>query len=130
VGLISRALEARGMPTLTMSCLYEAALAYKPPRPVFLDFPIGCPSGKPNEPTLQRDILRSALELAPAFGDPWQIRQLPHQWSPDGSRAWEEEVRNLYRNAANIVAAHTADHRARGESLLGKEREFSLRCYC
>ena len=36
-------------------------MAFKPPRTVFLDFPLGCPAGKPNEPELQRMILRVRL---------------------------------------------------------------------
>jgi hypothetical protein len=28
----------------------------------------------------------------------------------------------------STVAAHSADHRARGESLLGREEEFVIRC--
>ena len=42
-------------------------MAFKPPRTVFLDFPLGCPAGKPNEPELQRMILRAVLEAAPLF---------------------------------------------------------------
>src|SRR3970282_2165386 len=46
---------------LCMSTLWEASMSFKPPRTVFLDFPLGCPAGKPNEPDLQREILRAAL---------------------------------------------------------------------
>jgi hypothetical protein len=114
-----------------MSCLYETALAFKPPRTVFLDFPLGCPAGKPNMPEQQRDILRSALGLAPTFGTDWEVKPLPHQWSPDGSRDWEETVRRAYHDELHIVQTHGERHQAvRGESLLGKEKEFALRCYC
>ena len=105
-------------------------MAFKPPRTVFLDFPVGCPAGKPNEPELQRQILRSALNEVPAFDLPWKIVELPFQWSADGRRDWEEEVRELYRKGLDTVSRHVADHQARGESLLEKEKEFSLRCNC
>jgi hypothetical protein len=101
-------------------------MAFKPPRTVFLDFPLGCPAGKPNEPELQRNILRAA----PLFGAPWRIVQLPFQWSEDGSRDWEESVRELYRKGLGTVANHVADHQARGESLLDQEKEFTIRCNC
>jgi len=91
-----------------------------------LDFPIGCPEGKPNEPEQQREILRAALREAPPFSEPWRIHELPFQWSPDGSRDWEEIVKDLYRKGVETVAAH----RARGESLAGREREFAIRCNC
>ena len=118
------------MPTLSMTCLLEVSQAFKPPRTVFLDFPMGCPAGKPGEPELQREILRSALKAAPEFGTPWKIFELPFQWSTDGSREWEAEVRELYRRGLATVSAHIADHQKRGESLDGREQEFTLRCNC
>jgi hypothetical protein len=76
-------------------------------------------------------ILRAALEAAPVFGEPWRIVQLPFQWSEDGNRDWEESVRELYRKGIGTVAfAHVADHQVRGESLVGQEREFAVRCSC
>jgi D-proline reductase (dithiol) PrdB len=130
--VIARALEARGLPTLSMSVLLEAAEEAKPPRTCFLDFPLGCPAGKPHEAEQQREILRSALKLAPDFdGQPWHIKSLPFQWSADGSRAWEEEVSDLYRNGGlKIVMAHRDEHHKQGESLVGREREFAIRCNC
>lgn len=118
------------MPTLSMSTLWEVSTAFKPPRTVFLDFPLGCPAGKPNEPKLQREILRAALAVAPAFALPWKILELPFQWSADGQRDWEEDVKELYRKGLSTVSRHVTDHQAIGESLLDKEKEFSLRCNC
>jgi D-proline reductase (dithiol) PrdB len=130
--VIARALEARGLPTLSMSVLLESAEEAKPPRTCFLDFPLGCPAGKPHEAEQQREILRSALKLASNFdGQPWHIKSLPFLWSSDGSRAWEEEVSELYRNGGlKIVMAHRDAHHERGESLVGREREFAIRCNC
>jgi D-proline reductase (dithiol) PrdB len=114
-----------------MSTLWEVSMAFKPPRTVFLDFPLGCPAGKPNEPELQREILRAALAAAPVFdAAAWKIAELPFQWSADGQRDWEEEVRELYRRGLRTVSRHVADHQAIGESLLDRENEFSLRCNC
>jgi D-proline reductase (dithiol) PrdB len=132
VGLIARALEARGLPTLSMSVLWEASESIKPPRTCFLDFPLGCPAGKPHQAVQQREILRAALELAPQF-EPrhWQMKTLPFQWSLDGSRAWEKEVHDLYRSGGiKTVLAHQQAHRVHGESLEGREREFVIKCNC
>lgn len=118
------------MPTLSMSTLWEVSMAFKPPRTVFLDFPLGCPAGKPNERELQHKILRAALAAAPAFASPWKILQLPFQWAADGRRDWEENVKELYRQGLSTVSRHVADHQALGESLLDNETEFSLRCNC
>jgi hypothetical protein len=79
---------------------------------------------------LQRNILRAALEAAPRFGAPWRIAALPFHWFQDGRRDWEETVKELYRKGLSTVSAHVADHQARGESLLGREQEFAIRCNC
>lgn len=130
--VIARALEARGLPTLSMNVLWEAGQEMKPPRACFLDFPLGCPAGKPHEPVQQREILRMALKLTPEFSsEHWEMKTLPFQWSADGSRAWEKEVDDLYRNGGmNIVLQHIAAHKFKGESLVGREREFAVKCNC
>ena len=130
MGLIARALEARGLPTLSTSCLWEVSEAFKPPRTCFLDFPLGCPAGRPNDPEGQRALLRAALAAAPSFGGPWRMEWLPVQWSADGSREWEETVREVYRRGVSVVQAHGAAHGAKGESLIGQERAFAIRCNC
>jgi hypothetical protein len=133
VGLIARALEARGLPTLSMSVLWEDTEPIKPPRTCFLDFPLGCPVGRPHQPDMQRDVLRAALKAAPEFEkEPWHIKTLPFQWSPDGSRAWEQEVEDLYIHSGGLkmAAAHIREHKGKGESLVGREREFSAQWNC
>ncbi len=106
--------------------------AVKPPRTCFLDFPLGCPGGKPHEYEQQREILRAAFNAAPAFReDAWAMQTLPFQWSPDGGRAWEGEIEELYRTQGlAMVAAHQGEHAARGELLVGREKEFAIRCNC
>lgn len=131
-GIIARALEARGLPTLSMNVLWEAGEEIKPPRTCFLDFPLGCPAGKPHQAKQQRDILRAALDLAPQFApNHWEMRALPFQWSADGSRDWEREVDNLYRNSGiGTVLSHRREHDRQGEILMGREREFAVKCNC
>jgi len=118
------------LPTLNLSTVWDITSAIKPPRACFLDFPIGCPAGKPNEPEMQRQILKAVLKQAPMFNDTWRIYDLPFQWSEDGSRAWEEELKKIYRAGLRTVQAHVADHTARGESLVGQEKDFAVRCNC
>ena len=131
-GIIARALEARGLPTLSTSVLWEMSAAVKPPRTCFLDFPLGCPAGRPHEAEQQRAILRRTFELAGSF-DPanWAMQTLPFAWSPDGDRSWETTTDDLYRNGGLAIAsAHMAAHAAVGESLVGQERAFAIRCNC
>jgi hypothetical protein len=115
-----------------MSVLWEASENVKPPRTCFLDFPLGCPAGRPGQSTQQREILRAALESSRVFAtEQWQMKTLPFQWAEDGDRSWEEEVYRLYREGGiTTVLKHQAAHRNQGESLTGREREFAIRCNC
>lgn len=131
-GIIARALEARGLPTIGTSVLWEMSAGVKPPRTFFLDFPLGCPAGKPHEAGQQREILRSVFREAHAFdGQPWSMRPLPFQWNADGSRDWETMTDDLYRNGGLAITDHHMDQHGRvGESLIGNERAFAIRCNC
>lgn len=43
-GVLARALERRGLPTTSLTTLYRHAMAVKPPRATFLDFPSAAPA--------------------------------------------------------------------------------------
>lgn len=77
--------------------------------------------------------MASALGLAersdPA-GTPWALCPLPFTFAADGGREWEEDVRQLYRDKYGVLASHVADHTARGQSLVGEEQDFVVRCNC
>jgi D-proline reductase (dithiol) PrdB len=131
-GLIARGLEARGLPTISTSTLWEMSAAVKPPRTCFLDFPLGCSAGRPHEPAQQRDILRNVFELARAF-DPndWAMKTLPFQFSADGNRDWEALTDDIYRSGGlTVTDRHMAAHGRVGESLVGNERAFAVKCNC
>jgi D-proline reductase (dithiol) PrdB len=130
--IIARALEARGLPTISTSVLWEMSAAVKPPRTCFLDFPLGCPAGKPHAAAQQRDILRRTLQLAAEFDpDNWAMKSLPFQWDVDGNRDWENATEELYRGGGiKITDRHMAAHASIGESLLGNERAFAIKCNC
>ena len=115
---------------MSLSTVWDITAAVKPPRACFLDFPIGCPAGKPHKAELQCAILTAVLRQAPKFGADWAMHELPFQWSADGSRQWEEELKELYRRGLGTVDAHVTEHSRRGESLLGQETEFAIRCNC
>jgi D-proline reductase (dithiol) PrdB len=129
--VIARALEARGMPTITTSTSWEMTAQYKPPRVAWLDFPLGCSAGRPHAVEQQREILRTLLALVPEFGDPWEIKRLPFTFEPDGSRAWVDEMDRLFLGEAHdVVIKNVADHRKYGDNLQGREQEFVIRCNC
>lgn len=63
VGLIQRAIEYAGITTVSISLLREITEKIRPPRALFVPFPLGYPLGEPNNPDLQTRILRAAFAL-------------------------------------------------------------------
>ena len=64
-----------------------------PPRAAFVDHPVGRTFGPPNDRRRNQIVLRKALAKLPKFTRPGGIRDIGCQWSADGSRAWEDELR-------------------------------------
>ena len=64
-----------------------------PPRAAFVDHPVARTFGSPHDRVRGETILNAALEELPRFTRPGEIRDLHCQWLPDGSRAWEVELR-------------------------------------
>ncbi|MEV0069090.1 hypothetical protein [Amycolatopsis sp. NPDC050768] len=131
-GVLARAIERRGLPTTSLTTLHRAASAVKAPRATFLDFPLGCPCGRPREAEQQRAIVRAAVETGAAVdpADEWSLRRLPFQWAADGGRDWEALVTDLYRVDNEIRGSVRANLNAHVMTLEGQEKEFTIRCAC
>lgn len=65
VGLIQRAIEYMGITTVSLSLLREITEKIRPPRTLFVPFPLGYPLGEANNTELQTCIIRTALTLLP-----------------------------------------------------------------
>lgn len=63
VGLVARAIEAAGIPTMTLAVVKDVVESVRPPRVALYDGEFGCVAGKPNWPEHQRRILDEALRL-------------------------------------------------------------------
>lgn len=63
VGLIQRAIEYAGITTVSLSLLREITEKIRPPRALFVPFPLGYPLGDPNNAELQLRIIRAAFAL-------------------------------------------------------------------
>lgn len=90
VGLIAREIERAGIPTLCMSSAWDITFAVRPPRAVFVNFPLNHETGKANDAALQRRILLDAFRAFETLWAPGQILTLPYVWYPD-DRRWEAE---------------------------------------
>ena len=63
VGLIQRQIEYAGITTVSISLLREITEKIRPPRALFVPFPLGYPLGEPNNTALQTRILQAAFAL-------------------------------------------------------------------
>ncbi len=63
VGLVQAEIELRGIPTVSISLLKEVTSILRPPRSLFVPFPMGYPLGLPNDPGIQLSVIRQALTL-------------------------------------------------------------------
>lgn len=63
MGLIAREIEARGIPTVSLSALRKPTLLVRPPRALFTRNPNSQIVGAPNDRDAQLAILRRALRL-------------------------------------------------------------------
>ena len=75
VGLVSRGIEERGIPTVTLAIEREVAA----PRVAFVPFPYNFPMGEPNERGRHREVALAALALLHEMGEPGEV-ELPFSW--------------------------------------------------
>lgn len=70
IGLVARALELEGIPTMTLAVVKDVVESVRPPRVAFYDGQPGTVSGLPNFPEHQRRILDEALRLIEPMDQP------------------------------------------------------------
>lgn len=90
VGLVARAIEEAGVPTLCMTSAWDITYSVRPPRSVFVNFPLNHQVGKPHDAALQRSIILDALKAFEMFWAPGQMLCLPYVWDPENT-TWEEK---------------------------------------
>ena len=85
MGLIQRAIEASGIPTVSISILRAVTEKVKPPRAAFLRWPFGHPLGEPGNVAQQLTVLHDAFALA-RTAQRGEIRDLPYRWRRESYR--------------------------------------------
>jgi len=91
VGLIARIVEQGGIPTISVSSARDVTEVVKPPRSVFVNFPLGHTTGKPFDRELQMKIIKDAFDALKSINEPGRIIDLPYEWK-EGDDSWESEV--------------------------------------
>lgn len=80
MGLIQRAIEREGIPTIGITLQKEVTRRVKPPRAVYLRYPFGHPMGEAFAVRQQRAILLLALEALETVTVPGTILEPPWRW--------------------------------------------------
>ena len=90
MSLIARHLESTGLPTVCLGSAHDIFTVAKPPRAVFVDYPLGHSSGKPFAPDDQYSVVKAALHAFEAIERPGGIERLARMWDQDDS--WKTEA--------------------------------------
>lgn len=80
MGLVARAIEAAGIPTVAVTVVRAATAAVPAPRNVFVAYRMGQVFGEPGRAAQQRTIAREALRAVERISKPGEIIILPYRW--------------------------------------------------
>jgi hypothetical protein len=68
--VLARVFEEAGLSTTALALIRDHAQRAKPPRALFVPFPLGFALGRPNDPPFQHRVLRAAFDLLGAESGP------------------------------------------------------------
>ena len=80
MGLIARAIEEAGIPTVCISIARDLTESVGVPRALFVKWPLGHPLGEPHKPLQQRTIIFEALKLLIEAEEPGIIIEPGYRW--------------------------------------------------
>jgi hypothetical protein len=80
VSLISRYLEAHGVPTVVIGTARDIVEHCGVARFLFVDYPLGSPCGEPDNVGEQRDVFQQALDLLAQAEGPRTTREAGCRW--------------------------------------------------
>lgn len=80
MGLIARAIEAAGIPTVSISITRDLTEAVGVPRAIFVKWPLGHPLGEANAAAQQRTLIYDALRLLVDAKEPGTIYDPGYRW--------------------------------------------------
>lgn len=80
MGLIARAIETMGIPTVSISITKDLTAAVGVPRALFVKWPLGHPLGEPKQAAQQRTLIFDALRLLLDAKTPGIIAEPGYRW--------------------------------------------------
>lgn len=87
MGLLARVVEEVGVCTVYIGSARDMMAQVRPPRPVFVNFPLGHQCGRPFERELQMTIIKDALNTLNTLQEPGQIIDMHYDWGQEFSYA-------------------------------------------
>ena len=88
MGLVARAVEAAGIPTVTLNMIWPFQRMIGMPRVAAIEHPFGRPFGDVGDTATQREVLLAALALFDKAREPGHLEHLPFVWheEPDQTK--------------------------------------------
>ena len=80
MGLVQRAIEADGLPTVGITLQKDITRVVRPPRALYLRYPFGHPMGEAFAAAQQRTILVDALTALETVSTPGEIVEPGYRW--------------------------------------------------
>ena len=90
MSLVSRHLEANGIPTVVVANARDIVEHCGVARLYFTDFPLGSPCGEPGDAAMQRQVIDGALDLLESATGPRTTVEAPFRWSK--GEDWKAKV--------------------------------------
>lgn len=87
MGLVQRALEAAGIPSVSLSMIPELTRSVGVSRLAGLSYPMSRPMGRPGDAAGQRAVLRATLDLLSSARGPDTYVELPFEWPESPAQA-------------------------------------------
>ena len=78
--IVQRAIEQAGIPTIIIAALPPVVRQNGSPRAVAPRVPMGANAGEPNNPEMQRNIVKDALRQLVEIQTPGKIVPLPYEY--------------------------------------------------
>lgn len=90
MSLVSRHLEANGIPTVVVANARDIVEYCGVARLLFTDFPLGSPCGEPFDADMQRQVIAMALDALESATEPGTTVEAPFKWS--AGEDWKDTV--------------------------------------
>jgi len=80
---VARVVEEAGIATVVVSTGRDLSAQVRPPRTVFVNFPMGNPFGRPFDARQQRMVLLDALYTLESVKVGGELIELPYEWGEE-----------------------------------------------